>query len=127
MSVSEVHYRKFNQIDTKHFKEDICASELCNTTWSNVDEIAVCYNKTLRSILDKHAPIKSKFLISRQTVHWFNDKLKKLKAKRRKLERRMIKSGLQCYKDAYRKVLNDYCTSLNETRNEKDVLLKHDR
>ncbi len=116
MSVSEVHYRKFKQIDTKHFKEDICVSELCNTTWSNVDEMADCYNKTLRSILDKHAPIKSKFLIARQTVPWFNDKLKKLKAKRRKLERRMIKSGLQCDKDAYREVRNDYCTSLNETR-----------
>ena len=78
--------------------------------------MADCYNKTLRSILDKHAPIKSKFLISRQTVHSFNDKLKKLKAKRRKLERRMIKSGLQCDKDAYHEVRNDYCTSLNETR-----------
>ena len=116
MSVSEVHYRKFRQIDIKHFKEDICASELRNTTRSNVDEMADCYNKTLRSTLDKHAPIKSKFLITRQTVPWFNDKLKKLKAKRRKLERRMIKSGLQCDKDAYRKVRNDYCTSLNKTR-----------
>ncbi len=94
MSVSEVHYRKFRQIDIKHFKDDICASKLPNTTWSYVDEMADCYNKTLR----------------------FNDKLKKLKAKRRKLERRMIKSGLQCDKDAHRKVCNDYCTSLNETR-----------
>jgi hypothetical protein len=54
-----------------------------------------CYDITLRSILDKHAPLKSKVMTVRTMVPWFNDSLKKLKAKRRKLER-IIKSKLEC-------------------------------
>ena len=103
-SVSEVHYRELKQIDLEVFKADISASELCNTTWSSVDEMAQCYDDTLRSILDKHAPMKSKVTTVRPIVPWFNDTLQKMKTKRRKLERVMIKSGLQCDKDAYRKV-----------------------
>ena len=109
ISVSEVHYRKLKQIDLEVFKADISASELCNTTWSRVDD-------TLRSILDKHAPMKSKVMAVRPIVSWFNDTLKKMKTKRRKLERVMIKSGLQCDKDAYRKVRDAYTALLNETR-----------
>lgn len=52
----------------------------------------------------------------RPTVPWFNDNLKNLKAKCRKLERKMIKSGLHCDKDAYQIVCNAYGALLNETR-----------
>jgi hypothetical protein len=76
-----------------------------------------CYDITLRSILDKHAPLKSKVMTVRPImVPWFNDSLKKLKAKRRKLERIMIKSKLECDKNAYRKVRDDYSALLNDTR-----------
>ena len=50
----------------------------------------------------------------RPTVPWFNDNLKNMMAKRRKLERKMIKLGLQCDKDAYRIVRDDY--SAHEAR-----------
>ena len=67
-----------------------------------------CYYITLRSILDKHAPLKSKVMTVRPMVPWFNDSLKKQKAKRRKLERIMLKSKLlECDKNAYRKVRDD--------------------
>ena len=60
--------------------------------------------------------MKSKVMAVRPIVPWFNDTLKKMKTKHRKLERVMIKSGLQYDKDAYRKV-RDACTALlNETR-----------
>ena len=52
----------------------------------------------------------------RPIVPWFIDNLKKLKTKRMKLERVMIKSRLQCDKDAYRKVRDAYSALLNETR-----------
>ncbi len=74
------------------------------------------YDTTLRSILDKHAPLKSKVMTVRPMVPWFNDSLKKLKAKRRKLERIMLKSKLEWDKNAYRKVRDDYSALLNDTR-----------
>ena len=37
---------------------DICASDLFHKTWSNVNDMSKCYDITLRSILDKHAPLK---------------------------------------------------------------------
>ena len=60
--------------------------------------------------------MRSKVIAVRPTVPWFNDNLKNLKAKRRKLERKMIKSGFQCDKDAYRIVRDAYSDILNETR-----------
>ena len=75
ISVSEVHYRKLKQIDLEVFKADISVSELCNATWSSVDEMAKCYDDTLRSILDKHAPLKTKVMAVRPIIPWFNDNL----------------------------------------------------
>ena len=94
----------------------LSASDLCNATWSRIDKMAKCYDDTLGSILDKHAPLRSKVTAVRPTVPRFNDHLKNLKAKRRKLERKMIKPGLQCDKDAYWIVCDAYSALLNETR-----------
>ena len=114
--VKEVCYRKVKHIDLNAFKADICASDLFQKTWSSVNDMSKCYDITLRSILDKHAPLKSKVMTVRPMVPWFNDSLKKLKAKRRKLERIMLKSKLECDKNAYRKVRDDYSALLNDTR-----------
>ena len=114
--VKEVYYRKIKHIDLDAFKADICASDLSQKTWSSVNEMSKSYDTTLRSILDKHAPLKSKVMTVRPMVPWFNDSLKKLKAKRRKLERIMLKSKLECDKNAYRKVRDDYSALLNDTR-----------
>ena len=108
ISVREVHFRKLKQIDLEKFEADISASDLCNATWSRINEMAKFYDDTLRSFLNKHARLRSKVKAVRPTVPWFNDNLKNLKAKRRKLERKMIKSGLHCNKDAYRKVRDPY-------------------
>ena len=80
------------------------------------NDMSECYDITLRSILDKHAPLKSKVMTVRPMVPWFNDTLKKLKAKRRNLERIVLKSKLECDKNAYRKVRDDYNAKLNDTR-----------
>ena len=52
----------------------------------------------------------------RPMVPWFDDSLKKLKAKRRKLERIMLKSKLECDKNAYSKVRDDCNAKLNDAR-----------
>lgn len=114
--MNEVHFRKLKQIDLSTFRADIASSELCKGSWSSIDELAKCYDVTLSGILDKHAPLKTKVMVVRSKVPWFNSDLKQLKAKRRKLERTMLKSGLQCDKDAYRNIRDDYSARLNDAR-----------
>ena len=70
--VQEVCYRKIKHID---LNADICASDLFQKTWSSVNDMSKCYDVTLYSILDKHAPWKSKVMTVRPMVPWFNDSL----------------------------------------------------
>lgn len=95
LSVSEVQFRKLRQINVDAFKADISSSKLYSETWTTVDELAKCYDDTLSDILDKHAPVKRKVMVVRPRVPWFTNNLKRLKAKRRYLEREMVKSGLR--------------------------------
>lgn len=91
VTVKEVSYRKWKQIDLAAFKDDIIASELYSLP-SN--ELAANYNRVLQAVLDKHAPLQRKVLTVRPRVPWFNDELKQLKGKRQKLEKKMKKSNL---------------------------------
>ena len=52
----------------------------------------------------------------RPRVPWFNDELRSLKSKRRKLEKRMRKSNLDSDIRAYRVACNQYCFRLNEAK-----------
>ena len=52
----------------------------------NPDELAAVFDNTLRSLLDRHAPVKHKNTTSRPCVPWMNDKIKLAKWQRRKLK-----------------------------------------
>ena len=95
LSVTEVRLRKLKQIDVNAFKEDIMSYRLCGTALSCDDDLARSYEAILSHLLDVHAPLKSRVMIVRPKVLWFNDCLKKLKATSRKLERKMLKTHLQ--------------------------------
>lgn len=50
----------------------LCAS----VHWDNIDALSDCFNKTLTDILDKFAPLKTRIMINRPKVPWFNDDIK---------------------------------------------------
>jgi hypothetical protein len=106
--VKEIRSRNFKQIDHQAFKSDISSSDLYHKSWTNIHELANCYNKSLLEILDKHAPLKTMKIIDRPKIPWFTDDLKKLKAERRKRERKMLQSGLMADKEVYRKIRDRY-------------------
>ena len=97
----------FKQIDHHAFKSDISSSDLYNKCWTNIDELANCYNESLSEILDKHAPLKTMKRIDRPKIPWFTDDLKKPKAERRKRERKMFQSGLMADKEVFHKIRAD--------------------
>ena len=116
LSVAEVHYRKLKQIDVNAFTEDIISSELCGTALSCVDDLARSYEVILSNLFEVHAPLKSRVMILRPKVPWLNDYLKRLKSTCRTLEGKMLKTQLQCDKDAFRTVRNKFSAIRNASR-----------
>ena len=68
------------------------------------------YNSEFSSIIDKHAPLKSKNIILRPNTEWYSDELRAAKRDRRKAERRMRKSNLTVHREMFR----DTCLKANK-------------
>ena len=86
---SQVVFRKFCDMDIVAWKEDILSSDLHNpssATSNNVDLLADQYNAVLSKLIDKHAQECSRSVTLRPNAPWFNDTLKAMKRRKRKLE-----------------------------------------
>ena len=90
----------------------LCASADCD----NIDALSDCFNMTLTDILDKHPPLKSRIMINRLKIPWFNDNIKQLKRKRRLLEKKALKTDLPGDWNNYHKVRNRYSALLKSAR-----------
>ena len=106
-------YRKWKQIDLAAFKDDIITSELYTLPSG---ELAANYDRILRTIMNKHAPLQRKVLIVRPRVPWFTEEIKQLKVKWRKLEKKMRKSNLPSDTSAYKRACYDYCATLKKAK-----------
>jgi hypothetical protein len=67
----------------------------------DVSRIVEQYNNDMRSILDKHAPMKRKVIIVREKSPWYNCEIKVAKQLCRKHERVARKSKLQVHRQVY--------------------------
>ena len=85
------------------------------TTFIN-DALSDCFNMTLTDILDKHAPLKTTIMINRPKIPRFNDDIKQLKRKRRRLEKKALKTDLPGDWNNYHKVRNQYSALLKSVR-----------
>ena len=92
----ELTFRKLKNIDIAELSTDIASSMLCASVhWDNIDALSGdCFNMTLTDILDKHAPPKTRIMITRPRIPWFKDDIKQLKRKRRRLEKKALKTDL---------------------------------
>ena len=109
LTVKEVAFRRWKQIDISAFKKNILASELYSLP-SN--EIAANYDRILHAMRDKHAPLQRKVTVVRPRVPWYSSELKLLKAKLRRLERKIRRSNLPSAIQEYKRVCKKYCAML---------------
>ena len=69
-----------------------------------MNELVDCYNRTLTSILEKHAPLERKIIPQRRRIPWYNDQILTAKRLRRKAEKKWRLSNsthdLTAYKSA---------------------------
>ena len=87
-TAKQVIYRKLKSVDMDRFIDDIGTSSLCQNPPEDLDSLVNCYNSTLSSVLNQHAPLQSRSITIRSRAPWFNDDIKNAKREKRKAERR---------------------------------------
>jgi hypothetical protein len=97
-----ISFRSFKKIDKESFRDDLA------TYFSVGGSVSVSeYNASLRSVLDRHAPLCQRTVRQRKSNPWFSsiaEQFGKLKRERRQAERRWLKSKLTVHKEIYESV-----------------------
>ena len=117
VNVKKVVCRKITSVDLETFQNDLKASDLvANTcTSDSLDELVTSYENTMSSILDKQAPLITKYVSLRPKTPWYNEEIRQVKRKRRKAER---KSGDINDHDNYKSIRNTTLSIMNHARQE---------
>ena len=114
--VTHADFRKLKAINKQQFLEDIRNSSLCRDPPNTLDELVECYNNTLRSVLDKHAPVRARHRRSQSRPPWFNDEIVKARRDRRSAERKWRASRLNSDFAVFKAKRNFALHVMNESR-----------
>ena len=87
-----ISYRKYGSLDHDSFSNDISQSELITNPSNDLQTLIDQYNSTLKSILEKHAPLKTRCITIRPANPWYSPEIADAKRLRKKLERRWRKT-----------------------------------
>ena len=81
-------FRKYKSISPEDFSDDVVkGSKSINITDTTTDDLVSAYDRSLKSVLDIHAPLKVKSISCRRKVPWFSADLAEAIHKHQKLER----------------------------------------
>jgi hypothetical protein len=86
-SLSKHSFHPVKSINIHSFIQDILSCTFIIHPPSNLSDLDDCYNSTVSSLLNKHAPVITKTLLLKPPNPWFTTVLHKLKLARRRLER----------------------------------------
>ena len=103
-------------VDQNYLANNIRESAILRHPPMELDAMVCQYNSTLRTLLDKHASVKSKTFPVRQMITWFSDEVEDVKQQRRKLERVWKRTSLTEHRQMYqtqKRLLNDLINSEN--------------
>ena len=112
-----ISYRKIKSINFANLREDIVRSDLFqNYQALDLNELVHCYDNTLSTLLDSHAPLITKTVVKRPIVPWFTEEVKEAKRQRRKAERKWRRTRLHCDLLAYKAKKNHATYIINRSR-----------
>ena len=111
-----ISFRRLSAIDIDILKSDIAGSELCKNVPKDLTELASLYDVTLTDVLNKHAPVITKKVVIRPYVPWYTDRVKAEKRKRRKAERRWLKTRSDRDWDNFKSLRNSTLHVLSDAR-----------
>ena len=82
-----ISFRKLKYIDLNSFQSNLPATDLHKNPPEAQEDLAKCYNGTLKVVLDKHAPLITSSIKERPHVPWFSEEIIRLNVKEERLER----------------------------------------
>jgi len=90
--------RNWRGIDIDAFAADLELSTLVVAPPDDIAAAFYCYNTTLLSLLNKHAPLKLKRVNTRPSARWSEDDCRATKRKTRTLEEGIVDNVLQSWR-----------------------------
>ena len=90
----QVQSRKLRNIDVAKFAKDVSDSLLQVDSNESLSQSVDHYETVLRDLLDTYAPMQQRNIILRPNTPWYSEDLREAKQLKRRLERKMVKSGL---------------------------------
>ena len=108
-----IKFRALNKLDYNKFEHDLAKTELCALPLDNslsADDIYQLYCKTLKKLIDSHAPVQTKTIRDRPNTDWFKEDVLEMKRQRRRAERAARKSNLSVHWEIFRQK----CADLNK-------------
>jgi len=110
----QISFRNLKNINHETMTSDL--QHLLSANCSQPTDLVDYYNNTLRSIMDLHAPVKTRTVTFARSAPWYTDELRKMKAAGRVIERRYKATGLSVHKLAFREHQKVYSKSLTKAR-----------
>ena len=107
---------KMYKINILDFRADILKSDLIRCPYKTASLLSHQYFNTLRSLLDKHAPMKKKNIPRHAKTGFMNCDTLKAKRLRRKYERAWRRENSASNRSRYRAVINHYNFLLEKSR-----------
>jgi hypothetical protein len=83
----KITYRELDRIDADLFLSDLLTLPLLTAPSDDLDELLLQYNSGLSSLLDKHAPVRSKVITVRPPNPWVSAEVLDIRRKCRSVER----------------------------------------
>ena len=97
-----IQFRKYKAIDIEALKHDIRKAGISTSLESSLDNLVKQYDDVLTSILDDHAPLKSRVITIRPNTAWYNEEIDLAKKHRRHCEKIWRRTKLMVHKEAYK-------------------------
>ncbi len=111
-----VSFRNYKRLNIDDFKLDINNSNLSKTTPNDPIKLADVYEQDLMSLLEKHAPLKTRRITIRPLSPWYSDAINSLRGEARRAEKRWRMSGLIVHKQIYRQVKSRITEEIKEAK-----------
>ena len=85
--------RNFKLINVDDLCQDLLECNELNSLPDDVESAILQYDSALCTIINKHAPVKSKTITIRSEAEWYTEEIHEARRIRRKLERKWRKTG----------------------------------
>ena len=109
-----ISFRRYHKIDMDTLKYDLKNTEFVQSPACNVEDLFEQYNKSLSSVLDKHAPIVTKSLKKPAPI-WITDNYREAKRIRRQYERAWRRNKTSLNRSRLRKQTNRCHNIINKS------------